>query len=287
MYIVRRSNSNMILNKPHHILNNMISITEVGHSTPPAGYNSNSLTTNQYVIHYVISGKGTFAGREISAPCIFIRFPFSEHIYTVDESKDSPKWEQYWIKFSGTPSQNIIENLGISPDFPIAPCNYINQAVEIFKTLQNAFSYKHKNDQFVMLSNLFMLLSLHNISDTRYDDFSSPYTRITCNYIHENYASIINEAELAKVAHISINHLIRVFKAEMNMTPYQYLMTYRIKKAQKLLQSTELSISAIADSVGFSNSTYFSNIFKRYSNGGLSPKKYREKIAQEKTETNI
>lgn len=284
MYIKlkRRSNSDTILNKPHHILSNMISIIEVGHSTPPAGYNSNSLTRNQYVIHYVISGKGTFAGKEISAPCIFVRFPFSEHYFSVDSSEEAPQWEHYWIKFSGIPSQNIIENLGISPDLPIAPCNYINQAVEIFKTLQNSFSYKHKNDQFVMLSNLFMLLSLHNVSDTRYDDIYSPYTRITCDYIHENYASIINEAELAKVAHISINHLIRVFKADMNMTPYQYLMNYRIKKAQKLLQSTELSISAIAESVGFLNPTYFCNVFKRYSDAGLPPKKYREKITQEK-----
>lgn len=279
MYI-RRTKNNMVLNKPHHFLSNMINIIEVGHNLPPAGYKSKSLAANQYVIHYVISGKGTYANQPISAPCIFIRFPFSEHIYTVDESKNSPKWEQYWIRFFGAPSQNIIENLGISPDFPIAPCNYINQAVEIFKAMQNSFSYRHKNDQFVMLSNLFMLLSMHNISNTQYDDSYSPYTRIICNYVHENYANVINEAELAKVAHISINHLIRVFKADMNMTPCQYLMNYRIKKAQELLQSTELSISAIANSVGFSDSAYFCNIFKRYSDDGLSPKKYREKISQ-------
>ena len=133
----------------------------------------------------------------------------------------------------------------LSPDFPIAPCNYINQAVEIFKAMQNSFSYRHKNDQFVMLSNLFMLLSMHNISNTQYDDSYSPYTRIICNYVHENYANVINEAELAKVAHISINHLIRVFKADMNMTPCQYLMNYRIKKAQELLPAPQKALKTL------------------------------------------
>ncbi|MBQ7383923.1 MAG: AraC family transcriptional regulator [Clostridia bacterium] len=44
-----------------------------------------------------------------------------------------------------------------------------------------------------------------------------------------------------------------------------------------LLQTTNQPISTIARSVGFSNSNYFCNVFKKRCNG-LSPKAYREKF---------
>ena len=266
---------------PENHIKNISNIFEIGHSFPPAGYRSNPLTANTYVIHYLVSGRGFCNDIPVQAPCIFVRLPYSNNVYSVDRSPDAPKWEQYWIKFSGGDSENITKILGVTPDSPVAPCNYINQAIEVFNILQNPFSYKHRNDQLFMLSHLFTLLSMHNSETTQKSDSYSPYTRTVCNYIHENYANITNEAELANIVHISVNHLGRIFKADTGMTPLQYLINYRIGRAKKLLQTSDMSVNAISLKVGFANANYFCNVFKKHCNG-LSPKLYRENFLSQK-----
>ena len=59
----------------------------------------------------------------------------------------------------------------------------------------------------------------------------------------------------------------------MGKSPKEYLTEYRIKQACRLLKETDLSISAIAYSVGFENNLYFSKAFKKQK--GLSPSEYR------------
>lgn len=279
MFIKRSQLNNTTRIIPSTTIKNSINVFEVGHSFPPAGYCSDPLLEKVFVIHYLVSGNGMCNGIPVSGPCIFVRYP--NNVYSVDSSPDSPIWEQYWIKVFDESSKNLLQALGVSMENPIVPCNYISQAVDVFKTLLNSYSYKHRNDQMLMIANLYILLSMHSPSESPIITPYSPYTRTVCDYIHENYASIKNETELANIVHISVHHLCRLFKSDMNMTPIQYLINYRIKQASKLLKMTELSINAISSEVGFANANYFCNVFKKH-HDGLSPKNYRDKYLSEK-----
>ena len=57
-------------------------------------------------------------------------------------------------------------------------------------------------------------------------------------------------------------------------SPKEYLTEYRIKQACHLLRETDLSVSAIAYSVGFENNLYFSKAFRKQK--GVSPSEYRK-----------
>jgi len=66
------------------------------------------------------------------------------------------------------------------------------------------------------------------------------------------------------------------------ISPKRYLTDLRIKQACMLLENSSLSVSAIANSVGFENSLYFSKAFKKAK--GISPSQYAEKIKKYKNQ---
>lgn len=63
--------------------------------------------------------------------------------------------------------------------------------------------------------------------------------------------------DVADYVGISRSHLFRSFQTYMNCSPKEFLSQYRIKQACRLLKETDLSVSAIAYSVGFENNLYF------------------------------
>ena len=71
----------------------------------------------------------------------------------------------------------------------------------------------------------------------------------------------------------SKSHAIRVFKEEYKITPYQYILRKKIGIAKIMLKNTNMSVSAIADYLGFCDNHYFSSFFKQQT--GLTPKEYR------------
>ncbi len=78
-----------------------------------------------------------------------------------------------------------------------------------------------------------------------------------------------------KTIPFSYDYLRKLFKSEMGMTPHNYLTNLRIQMAEKLLCSSETveqNISEIAYICGYSDSLYFSRVFKK--NFGCSPKHY-------------
>jgi AraC-like DNA-binding protein len=80
-------------------------------------------------------------------------------------------------------------------------------------------------------------------------------------------------AELAKVAAMSPYHFLRTFRALVGMTPHQFILHARMKRAAVLLRQTSDSVSAIAFAAGFADLSTFNRRFQRIF--GLSPSAFR------------
>jgi signal transduction histidine kinase/AraC-like DNA-binding protein/ABC-type sugar transport system substrate-binding protein/ActR/RegA family two-component response regulator len=93
-------------------------------------------------------------------------------------------------------------------------------------------------------------------------------------YIHEHYGDSISRADLARHVALSEDYLTACFRKELGVTPIAYLNRYRVHQARQLLTDTDKSITEIALQVGFSDSGYFSRVFRR--EVGLSPEAYRQ-----------
>jgi len=96
--------------------------------------------------------------------------------------------------------------------------------------------------------------------------------RVT-SYIQANYQNPLTLDELAKVANMSKNSLLRAFNRCYSDTPIAYLIDLRLRKASALLKIQDFSITDIAFAVGFGDSNYFTRQFHRIY--GMTPKEYR------------
>lgn len=94
-------------------------------------------------------------------------------------------------------------------------------------------------------------------------------------HIERHFADPITLDELIDISGMSRRNFIRSFEATMGLPPITYLIRQRVRKAGKMLQQTDHSISQIALAVGFSDSNYFSRQFKLQT--GQSPRDFRKK----------
>lgn len=93
-------------------------------------------------------------------------------------------------------------------------------------------------------------------------------------YIEKHYNSGLSLEELAGVVGMNPKYFCRVFAALTHQTPMDYVNFFRIEHAAYLLDSTDLSVTAIGTECGFSESSYFTKVFKKYK--GTTPKAYRQ-----------
>ena len=107
---------------------------------------------------------------------------------------------------------------------------------------------------------LYLLLILH-------------YVEQEC--LAESYRQKFSLTEVAARFYLSPYYLSRLFRRVTGQSIVDYLNNRRIESAQKLLETTELSISAIAEQTGFASAAHFRRVFREVTD--ISPLQYRKK----------
>ncbi|MFP3979030.1 helix-turn-helix domain-containing protein [Marinobacter sp. KMM 10035] len=122
-----------------------------------------------------------------------------------------------------------------------------------------------------------MLLLLIQLLQERHGDKLNLDRRVSAakQFIDDNFHKKIMAAELATVAHLSIRQLNDLFRKQIGMTPHHYLTEIRMQESWRLLAQSDLDIQRIADAVGFSSLSSFSDRFSRHF--GKSPSHFRRK----------
>jgi transcriptional regulator GlxA family with amidase domain len=92
-------------------------------------------------------------------------------------------------------------------------------------------------------------------------------------FIEANLWSPLELEGLAEKAHLSKFHFCRIFKRYIGMNPMKYVAALRIEQAKKLLKKNELTVSVVANKVGFKDMSNFIRQFKKAT--GVTPTMYR------------
>jgi len=100
--------------------------------------------------------------------------------------------------------------------------------------------------------------------------------KVMLEYIHNNFSRDISLKDIADSTHISKSECCRCFKKYLRMSPFEYLMQYRIIEASALIQNTTKPITEIMSLVGFNDASYFAKIFKKFTN--YTPTQYRKQF---------
>lgn len=255
-----------------------LSVTNVGWEKTTPGHKWGPGIRDHYLIHYVVSGKGSyqFPGskpQQLSAGDAFLIYPNTEISYQADENEP---WEYFWVGFTGSDAATVLSATDFTAESPflknIPYGSRVRQEVEhIYHASGNQFS-----NAVEMAGYLYILLSvfMQGAALVHQYDTAVNYVQKAMEYISRNYAYPISVENIASYVGISRSQLFRSFQSLLSQSPKEYLSDYRIRQACHLLEDTTLSITAIANSVGFDNSLYFSKAFRNAK--GASPSAYRK-----------
>lgn len=95
-------------------------------------------------------------------------------------------------------------------------------------------------------------------------------------YINENSSKDITLEKAADFVYLSSSYFSRLFKKEMGINFIDYLNKVRVEESKKYLSNENLSISEIANIVGFTDQSYYTKVFRKIE--GTSPGQYRKMI---------
>ena len=95
------------------------------------------------------------------------------------------------------------------------------------------------------------------------------------DYIHKNFNKPLTNKDIGDVFSFHPNYINELVRKSTGQPLHKYLLNVRIARAIDLLEETNDSVSAIADTVGFQNLYYFSRYFKKVT--GFTPTEYRRK----------
>ena len=258
---------------------NSLSVYNVGYQKCDPEYQWGPGVRDHYCIHHILSGSGCYCtgtvSKHLEEGVTFILYPGVELRYQADADKP---WEYAWAGFMGADAASLIRNTEFSRETPYIlkgriPTEKIRDGLErIYNAKGNTYeaAVAMTGEMYSLLA-VFMHYAEHEEKEKA---IQLTYAEKAESYIETNYSYPITVEEIASYVGISRSHLFRSFQNYMNRSPKEYLTEYRIKQACRLLRETDLSVSAIAYSVGFENNLYFSKAFRKQK--GESPSEYRK-----------
>jgi transcriptional regulator GlxA family with amidase domain len=92
-------------------------------------------------------------------------------------------------------------------------------------------------------------------------------------FIGSHLEERISIQALATIAGLSMYHFARAFKQSEGMTPHDYLVQCRVRRAQHLLVATDLPLWEIALASGFADQSHCARRFREHT--GVTPSSYR------------
>ena len=98
--------------------------------------------------------------------------------------------------------------------------------------------------------------------------------RTLMEYMQKHYGEKVTLEELADQIHLCKSESCRLFKRYMKESLFDYLLDYRVERSLELLRHTDLDVTGIAGSCGFTNPGYYARIFRRKM--GCTPLQYRK-----------
>ncbi len=146
---------------------------------------------------------------------------------------------------------------------------------ELFASLSD--TWEGKRTGYVMhATSIFYRILEEIVKQNTRQGRSHDYDKIreAVHYLNKNFTDpALSVEELCKISEISDTYFRRLFMREFKMTPVRYLTEMRMNYAAELLESGYYDVEQVSAEAGFSDSKYFSRVFKEFY--GKTPSEYK------------
>lgn len=168
----------------------------------------------------------------------------------------------------------IFENLVRDP----AVSSLMLKITELAQSTDDGDAYILKGHIFNLIGHLCKAHATKALTPGAIEESNEKFQKMNliATYLHSNYATKISAKTLAEMTHYTYSYFSCAFKEVFGVPLTKYLLDIRISKASTLLRTTDMNITEIAASSGFSDTNYFARAFKK--EAGCSPSEYRKSV---------
>lgn len=147
-------------------------------------------------------------------------------------------------------------------EIKVIPLQEPDRCIALFEAMERA------ENRLMRMSLFYQLLNELSSNAAKGEGMLAP----ALSYIDEHLSSDLSNEDLARILKISEGYLRKLFLKELQITPKQYILKRRIKRAKQLLINTPWTVTAIAEECGFSSVYHFCRAFRGHT--GLTPTQY-------------
>ncbi len=251
-------------------------VIQYGHEDCRPNYSIGSFVRSNHLIHYVHRGRGVYRleGREyvLGPGDAFLIYPKDVTYYRAD---GEDPWEYSWVEFTGAAADIYISSTDFSRQCPVMRgCEGAEEALLRLTEADGLNPYE-------LYARLLDVLAAFVSKKPRPASMAEDYVKYALNYIHTvHYHGSVSVSDLSAYVGVNRSYLCRLFKERLGVSPKQYIRTYRMNNAARLLAETNLPIGQIAQASGYEDQLYFSTAFRNFF--GHSPTEHRKTAKENK-----
>ncbi len=240
----------------------------IGITNPDKNYKISRKNLPFFTFEYVIEGKGELVKNGVKMPVV----KGDTYILTQNDSIEyrsipSSPMRKLWINFKCDYMEKMLEGYNLTTGV------YKADTGSLFENLL----YYSKSDKPFFEIYSAIADCIHNIV-IKVALSKKLNVLSEAHYIKEYLLSAVYKKisleELSKSLNMSESNVIRIFKKNFGVTPYEFLINAKIDAAKLLLSSSAMSVKEIADRIKITDEHYFSSVF--YKKTGLRPTAYRK-----------
>ena len=154
------------------------------------------------------------------------------------------------------------QKLHLTPSQATVVQEHLDQIIKELEQGQPGFRLCAKSLLMEMLVRIGRFTDGLERGETQLNDERQRLIEDALQYIEKNYSEQLSLEDIATQVYLSPNYFSEVFKSSTGIAPWEYVTKMRLDEACELLRHTKRSITDIALSVGFSDSSYFAKVFK-------------------------
>lgn len=229
-----------------------------------------------YLIHFILRGKGIYKVGdqffELKEGEAFLIKPKEITFYQADEMEP---WEYAWLAFDGEEAKRLLEEANLIGKNYICRLDSKNCYKDYLKRFLEIYN-QSSNNELQLLGYFYLVFSTIQKNEPNLDKvFTHEYLNKAIRYIEDNYGYNIHISDISRHVGIDRTYLYKIFMNYESISPKQYLTRYRILMAKNILTNSKHTITEIALSCGFHDSSVFCKSFHQIEH--MTPLQYRKK----------
>jgi AraC-like DNA-binding protein/mannose-6-phosphate isomerase-like protein (cupin superfamily) len=192
---------------------------------------------------------------------------------------DEDPWTIYFIHFRGTLAPCFLPHTYAPSTIVPGKNSRIQDRLDMFEEIFSNFALAFIKE-YMMQTSMYLypfLSSFLNVEQFRHFKIGTvkeqTFSMQVVHYMMENVGNKISLQNLAQTFHYSPSHFSALFLRETGVSPINYFIRLKIRKACEYIELTDMKLIDIAEKVGFDEAAYFCRIFSKLM--GMSPSEYR------------